>query len=200
MEHRNQTDNGGEVKSLIARAAEGSQDAFEELKGRYKPLIESQVQKHKLYDMTDQDVEDLRQEALVTFCNAVCHYDCESDGVEFGLYAKICLENGLTSFIRSYLRHRKRTVLPLDSTEIPGERTDPLQSLVERENTAALIQTIRDNLSEYENRVWWMYVSGMSVSKISVAIGNADAKSVSNAIYRIRRKLRRYIEAHPNEE
>ena len=34
-----------------------------------------------------------------------------------------------------------------------------------------------------------MYVSGMSVSEISRAV-SADSKSVSNAIYRIRKKLR----------
>ncbi len=203
MDHKNHTEGpaGQDLRELIARAASGSQDAFEELKGRYKPLLESQIAKHSLYDMSAQDVEDLRQEALVSFCNAVCNYNCESEGVEFGLYAKICIENGLVSFVRSFVRRRKTAVLPLESAvKAQGEGSDLLQSLVDRENTAELVRRIRRSLSDYENRVWWMYVSGMSVSKIAEVIGDAEPKSVSNAVYRIRKKLQRFMEERQNNE
>lgn len=186
-----------ELLALIGRASDGSQDAFAELRRRYAPLLESQVSKHSLSDMTVQDVEDLREEALVIFCNAVCNYDPSLSGVEFGLYAKICIENGLVSFIRSYIRRKKNAVLPLDSNKrifSEGERVyDPLQSLVDKENMEALVRVIRNQLSEYENRVWWLYVSGMSVSEITQRLGDTDSKSVSNAIFRVRKKLRSFI-------
>ena len=132
---------------------------------------------------------------LIIFCNAVCNYDYSEDGVEFGLYAKICIENGLVSFIRSYYRRKKKAVLPLEYAEraADGAVYDPLQALVDKENTSELVRVIRKNLSDYENRVWWLYVSGMSASEISRELKVNDSKSVSNAIYRIRRKLRGFV-------
>lgn len=183
------------VADLVKQARNGSQDAFLKLKAQYTPLLESQVSKHKLHDMTEQDEEDLRQEALIIFCNAVCNYDCSEEGVEFGLYAKICIENGLVSFIRSYYRRKKKVALPLEYAEhVVGEvRYDPLQALVDKENMSELVRVIRKNLSDYENRVWWLYVSGMSASEISGVLKISDPRSVSNAIYRIRRKLRGFL-------
>lgn len=183
------------VAELVKQARDGSQNAFLKLKSQYTPLLESQVLKHKLHDMTEQDEADLREEALVIFCNAVCNYDYSEDGVEFGLYAKICIENGLVSFIRSYYRRKKKAVLPLEYAEraADGAVYDPLQALVDKENTSELVRVIRKNLSDYENRVWWLYVSGMSASEISRELKVNDSKSVSNAIYRIRRKLRGFV-------
>lgn len=183
-------ENADTLIELITHAREGSQDAFVELKRRYTPLIESQIAKHTLADMSAQDVEDLRGEATSIFGNAVCNYDCTAE-VEFGLYAKICIGNGLVSFVRSYLRRKKKTVIPLELAEnSAAEGSDPLQSLVDKENAQELMRTIKKSLSDYENRVWWLYVSGMSASEIALAIGESDSRSVSNAIYRIRRKLR----------
>ena len=162
------------------------------MKSKYAPLIESQISRHSLDDMTAQDIVDIREESLVIFCNAVCNYD-PSSGVEFGLYAKICIENGLISFVRSYSRRKKRSVLPLERAEGSGDIPNFLQSIVDEESAADLVRTIRAKLSNYENRVWWMYVSGVSVSEISMALDGADTKSVSNAVYRIRKKLKGVI-------
>ena len=194
-------ENAETLNELITHAREGSQDAFVELKRRYTPLIESQIAKHTLADMSAQDVEDLRGEATSIFGNAVCNYDCTAEGVEFGLYAKICIGNGLVSFVRSYLRRKKKTVIPLELAEnSAAEGSDPLQSLVDKENAQELMRTIKKSLSDYENRVWWLYVSGMSASEIALAIGEADSRSVSNAIYRIRRKLRSKLSDQNNFE
>lgn len=185
------------IYDLIARAREGSQDALNELKSRYAPLIESQISKHSQPDMAAQDLVDIREEALVIFCNAVCNFDTAA-GVEFGLYAKICIENGLVSFVRSYFRRKKRTILPLEKAEGNGDSPNFLQSIVDEESAADLVRTIRAKLSNYENRVWWMYVSGMSVAEISAAIGGVDPKSVSNAVYRIRKKLKGVVVERDN--
>lgn len=189
--------NKEELLRLIGLAHIGRQDAFEDLRNLYKPLIESQVYKHSCADMSSQDIEDMRQEALVHFCNAVCSYDCDADGVEFGLYAKICIGNGLVSFVRSYLRRKQKKIVSLESGEMKSKEpyvyADMLQSVVEKEHLTYLVDTIRENLSDYENKVWWMYVSGMSVSDISEKLGCVGAKSVSNAVYRIRKKLRSFI-------
>ena len=182
------------VVKLIKMAQSGSEEAFVELKKIYDPLIESRVSKNTLYEMTANDVEELRSEALVQFCRAVCNYDLSVEGVEFGLYAKICVDNGLKSFIRSYNRRKLKAAFSLDG-EL-GEQSsycDLMQDVIDRENLSALVGVIQGTLSEYESRVWWLYASGVSVAEIAKRLHVSDAKSVSNAIYRIRRKLRSKI-------
>ena len=189
-----------DLSAYILRARNGSQESFQYLRSKYAPLIESQVLKHKLADMSPQDVEDLRQEAVAIFCNAICTYDLSSVEVEFGLYAKICIQNGLISVVRTYLRRKKSSPVSLDDKEVAEkniEEIDFLQFLVNKENMAELVRVIGKNLSDYENRVWWMYVSGMAVSDIAKSLGDPP-KSVSNAIYRIRKKLREFLSERNN--
>jgi RNA polymerase sigma factor (sigma-70 family) len=183
-----------DVLLLIDKAQNGDQDAFGLLKDRYKPLIESCSYRYIAADMPTQDAEDLRQEALVHFCNAVCSYDASGSSVEFGLYAKICISNGLVSYMRAYARRQKNRAVSLEGESVSGESAteaseDILQELIDEESAAELVRAIKKNLSDYENRVWWLYVSGMSISDIAEAVGASDAKSVSNAVYRIRKKL-----------
>ncbi len=183
--------------SLIQNAQNGSQESFELLKDRYRPLIESCSHRHFLPGMTSQDMEDMCQEALVHFCNAVCSYDTSAEGVEFGLYAKICINNGLASFVRSYLKRNRSRALSLETSvhnyELSAAESDLLQQLVDKENAAELVEAIRSRLSDYENRIWWLYVSGLSIKEIEERVGAQDSRSVSNAVYRIRRKLRKSI-------
>jgi RNA polymerase sigma factor (sigma-70 family) len=186
-----------ELIDLINLAGNGMQDAFDKLKDLYKPLMESQIHKHAVTEMSMQDVDDMRQEALLHFCNAVCSYDCSSESVDFGLYAKICISNGLVSFVRSYYRRHKKKILSLESEgfgdKMPYVYADMLQSIVEKEQLTSLVDTIRASLSDYENKIWWLYVSGMSISEISEKLGGVGTKSISNAVYRIRKKLRVFL-------
>ncbi len=179
------------VRELILRAQGGEDGAFIALKDIYRPLIEASSKKFTLDTMTQQDGEDVYQEALVHFCNSVCSYHCEAEGIEFGLYAKICIENGLVSFIRAYNRHNRLRAISLDDGTAPVsvDGGDVFASVVEREQTAMLVREINKQLSRLENKVWWMYVSGATVSQIAQKIG-IERKSVSNAIYRIRKKLK----------
>ena len=179
------------VKELILRAQGGEDGAFIALKDVYRPLIEASSRKFTLDTMTAQDGEDVYQEALVHFCNSVCSYNCESEGVEFGLYAKICIENGLVSFLRMYNRQNRLRAVSLDERDelLSPHTADVFSSVVEREQTAMLVRKINKQLSPLENKVWWKYVSGASVASIADEIG-IDRKSVSNAIYRIRKKLK----------
>lgn len=183
-----------EILSHIKKAQCGDQASFDVLKEQYKSLITSCVMRRVLSGMNSQDKEDLFLEALISFCRAVSNYDCELSGVEFGLYAKICIDNGLVSFVRSYVRANRGLTVSLDTQDAvlndKSEQDDFLQSLVDREKEAELVRAVRKHLSDYENRIWWLYVSGKSVTTIASEVGATSTKSVSNAIYRIRKKLR----------
>ena len=63
---------------------------------------------------------------------------------------------------------------------------------MEQEAAEVLLARIRGVLSAYENRVWSLYIAGLSASAIASRLGK-DPHSVENAVYRIRQKLRRAL-------
>ena len=180
---------------LLVQAQNGSDSAFEELLSKYRPLIESTVHSFVSHDTSKQEAEDLLEEAKHILLSAITSYDLTREGVEFGLYAKICLKNGLISELRRQQHRRRLGVVSLaeDTDNITDTAdADPSARLVEEEDFRQLYRRIREHLSELENRVWWMYVAGAAVSDIAKALGK-DERSVHNAIYRIRTKLKRLL-------
>ncbi len=177
---------------LLLLAKEGDGEAFARLAQEYKPMLDAACAPHK-DDLGAQDLEELRQEALLAFHRAVQSYELLYGNVSFGLYAKICVNKAIISALRQFKKSTNIVVVPLDEIE-PSEFTvsDPASAVIERESAAELRAFIRENLSKYENSVWWMYYSGMSIDEIAESL-STEKKSVSNALARIRRKLRNLL-------
>ena len=183
-----------ELTALICAAQGGDQTAFESLLERYAPLIDSMVQSHMpIGGFSVQDREDFRQEALLAFYRALMRYETKQGEVQFGLYAKLCIKNALYSYLRK-LKSQTQPVLLADE-DVMGEAdpaSDPASRLMEQEAYMELSRLIHDALSEYENRIWWLYLSGRTAKEIADHLGR-DERSVQNAVYRIRKKLRTVI-------
>ena len=171
------------MDDLIERTRAGDAAAFEQLAERYDPLILSMTAKMRAVSDGSLDAEDLRQEALLALYTAAMNYR-EQDEVTFGLYAKICVRNRLISLIR---RHREPSVGEMTRQE---ERTDPEKSCIERESWLETQQRIREVLSEFEQKVLALYLRNKSYEAIAASLGVSE-KSVDNAIYRLKAKLKR---------
>ena len=176
------------VRDLVLQAQAGSRDAYLALLAKYRPLLESSVARFGASEMTDQERADMHEEAERVFLGAVSTYDTEQDGVDLGLYAKICLRNRLVSEWRHLTSLRRMAPLPLEEG-LPETVTDPAQQMMEDERFGQLCRTVRSHLSDFENQVWWQYVTGIPVVDIAAGMGR-DERAVHNAIYRIRKKLR----------
>ena len=178
------------LSELIRKARNGDQEAFEELLDRYAPLIHSMTSQF-CKELSEQDGEDLHQEALVAFYNAVMHYRLEQTEVQFGLYAKDCIRNRLISYLRKLKKHGNVILVDADnaSSMTETDAADPAKHLIDEEAYLALYHQVKKTLSDYENRVWWLYFSGRTANEIAIVL-QTEEKSVQNALYRIRRKLR----------
>ncbi|MBE6558015.1 MAG: sigma-70 family RNA polymerase sigma factor [Ruminococcaceae bacterium] len=176
------------LEVLLSEAKAGSLEAYHNLHLRYRPLIDASIARYSGGDMSLQEREDMREEAERIFLTAISTYDTDQDSVDFGLYAKICLRNGLVSEVRSLTARRRLGIVPLDSENVIHAE-NPEEDLMAAESFRRLYAMIHGNLSDFENRVWWRYVSGVSVKEIAKHVGK-DERSVHNAIYRIRKKLR----------
>lgn len=179
-----------ELTILLSQVKNGNQESFATLLSMYSPLIESVVSRFTEKDNLALQRDDLRQEATVVFYNSILTYDLEQTEVEFGLYAKICISNALVSYLRM-LKKADAEVLTDSQNQFLffHDYEDPGARILEQEKLKALYSIIRKNLSEFEYRVWQMYMSGRSAAEIGEAFSK-DEKSISNAIYRIRKKLR----------
>ena len=189
------TDERDEIKTLVLAAQSGDQNAFGRLLEVYDPLISATVSKFKISGMSDADEEDLRQEAILAFYSALVAYDPSFSGVEFGLYAKVCICNRLVSQMRILKRHLSHSVVSYDTEKLLQQLAsteDPAARIVEIESERSLLRLINGNLSPYEQRVFRMYVSGMSAAKMAEKLESTE-KSVNNAVYRIRKKLKQIL-------
>ncbi len=175
------------LRARLLRLRAQDHSAFDELLDEYNPLICSEVSRHG-EGLGSEDIEDLRQLALLALYRAALAFDLEQGEVEFGLYAKICISNALVSQLR-IIRRRAQEISTdfMGSLELGAE--DPAARIVEQEAFDTLYDRIRTLLSPYENRVWSMYIAGRSSGEIARLL-QKDSHSVENAVYRIRQKLR----------
>ena len=191
---RAQASSNTELNELIRQAQQGDQRAFEDLLSRYAPLLDSMTARYHTGEISVQDREDVYQEAVLGFYRALMRYDLEQDKVQFGLFAKECIRNGLISNLRVLKRQASIVLLdddPASDAQAPLS-DNPASRILEEESYRQLYGQIRQQLSPYENRIWWLYLAGRTAKEIASVV-EKDERSVQNAIYRIRKKLRATI-------
>ena len=174
------------AKALILRVREGSEADFSTLLTMYCPLINKLVATYA-EGLTHEDTEDMRQEALAAFSRAADNFDLAQNEVEFGLYAKICMEHAMTSYLKKW--RRQVSVQPLFDSEVNTTAEDPASRMIEQEQAALLLARINALLSPYEYRVWMLHMKGYRTGDIAKQL-QKPPHSIENAVYRIRRKLR----------
>ena len=173
---------------LILRVRNGDNVAFEILCDQYKPLLTSMV--HKYSQMCEEDnSDDLLQEAKMAFYNAILTFDIEQSKVTFGYYVKRCIRNKLISCVRK--AHSKKRRQQIEASQTTDAST-PQDSILQYELTKEFLSLAKEILSDYEMQILMMYISGLRAKEISAATGKSE-KSVNNAIYRIRSKLKKRI-------
>ena len=182
-----------EIRALAEGVRAGDGAAFENLMKIYEPMISAAV--HRFSD-EHHESEDLRQEALTGFFRAIMSFDFDKVGIEFGLYAKICVSNALSTAVRNSQR-AGRGQPSIDYEEYfrysaADATSDPAFRLIERENEESLRELISRNLSDFEKLVWDNYLEGKSSRQMAEMLGKSE-RSIDNALYRIRKKLRSLI-------
>lgn len=156
---------------------------FSDAVKQYEPLIDSAVSKYiNGYD----DPDDLRQEAMIALYGAYMTYDRSQKDVTFGLYAKICIKNRLVSVLR-----KNRPCEDLSMYE-PLLSESPEDTLIAQEECDRILGIANELLTPYERSVLELYLKNVSYKDIASEL-SVSVKSVDNAIYRIKAKLRRSI-------
>ncbi len=196
-----------ELRELVVGVQREEEGAFERLAEKYSLLTESAVHRFAASfgisgdsGMGDNvyDLDDLRQYAAMALYRAAMTYRPEDKGreVSFGLYAKVCINNAMISELRKYKRDKKKRAVREETEDGRKRRTkgciaadDPLYRIVSDEGMRETLEKFRSTLSGYEKEVFEYYIVGKSVTEIAERLGK-DEKSVSNALYRMKVKIR----------
>lgn len=181
------------VGQLILKVRAGSSDAFLALSDVYAPLLSAEIAPYAT-DLSAPDLADLKQGALIAFYRAALTYDTGKKDVTFGLYAKICVKNGILDTLRYIGKHRRREVssdeLAVHLDARAGE--NPQQLYLDRQQIAQMYATARRILSPLEYRIFTLYTSGFSYTEIAAKLERTP-KSVDNALTRIKRKIKEQV-------
>lgn len=186
-----------ELLELINK--EKNNDAMETLIKRFGPLVTRQSR--SLY-IIGADEEDLIQEGMIGLVKAVNDYKADK-GASFKTFVFMCVRRQMLTAINNS-NNRKNIPLnhyisiygdgngdyvsPLDEMD-SGVITNPEDIMLARLQESDLIKVIESKLSKFEHQVLDEYLTGASYEEIGERLGKT-AKSIDNAVQRIRAKLR----------
>ena len=171
---------------LIALYKKGDVVAFETIYDRYRNLIKAIV---RPFFLVGGDSDDLIQEGFLGLLKAVNTYD-ESKLATFSSFAYTCISSSVKTAVKRDLSKKN---LPLNSAiSIEGLEIvsidDPESQVIRSELSKELSQRLKSELSAFEFKILKLWLGGASYAEISEQIGK-PAKSVDNAVQRIKKKL-----------
>ncbi len=175
--------------AVLARA-DGA--ALETVIERYKKAVRSTARR---YFLSGGEEDDLIQEGTVGLFRAIMTYDGVSP---FRNYAFKCIRSGIISTVRKSTSGKNKALLyyvPIYAGEdddktplIKGEIFDPEEEYINSETASEFMERVKAALSGYEYEILTLYLDGYSYSDIAELKGK-NAKSVDNAVQRIRKKI-----------
>ena len=188
-------------RTLQKHAVEGDRNAEEVLVERYLRLV--RICARPLF-LAGGDSEDLIQEGTFGLLSAIKNFDPE-DGSSFRTFAEHCIRMRLLSAIKSASRNKHFPLNDGISLEQLSEessadlsalsenfRCNPEELVLARESKEELYAAFSRCLSRFEIKVLDLYLEGLSYREIAERLCKS-AKSVDNAVQRIRHKLARDI-------
>lgn len=155
------------------------------------PFIEKRA---SLYKLNGFGREDLLQEGFIGLFDAMKSFS-DDKGCSFNTYARRCIVNRMTSFIRKSLSGKNA---PLSNFINIDDEADALESLtypdpekllMDKEMVSELKEKVMSNLTDKERKILRMYLSNCTYREIAAA-ADISTKSVDNALFRIKKKLK----------
>ncbi len=197
----------------IARA--GSVLAQEYLFNKYRSFVRA---KARAYFLIGADREDIIQEGMIGLYKAIRDFRCDRLA-SFKAFAELCITRQIITAIKTATRQKhiplnsyvslNRPIYDEDSDRtlldiMPGTQVlDPEELIISTEEVGSMENKISEILSDLEWQVLNSYLDGKSYVEIAGDL-HRHAKSIDNALQRVKRKLERYLDTKnssrlPNE-
>jgi len=183
---------------LLNYIAEGNEDANNIIIKKYEPLITKIAIKMLAFCKNNGlDKNDLIQEGMIGLNHAIEKYQEQQD-VLFYTYAKKCIERKIISVVISSNRNKNKILnesISYDDDEnlllrfIKSQTPSPEEEILNLELEEDLLQKIREVLTDLEEQVFSLLISGFKYKEIAEIL-DKDGKSIDNAIQRIKVKIK----------
>ncbi|MDX8047389.1 RNA polymerase sporulation sigma factor SigH [Gracilibacillus sp. S3-1-1] len=190
---------------LVSLVQAGDTQALEFLIHRYKAFVRA---KAKTYFLVGADHEDIAQEGMIGLYKAIRDFQ-EDKLSSFKAFAELCITRQIITAIKTATRQKHMPLNSYISLDKPiynddSERTlidvleatiamDPQELLINRERHGDMETKLSELLSKLEREVLLLYLEGKTYQEISAEL-NRHAKSIDNALQRVKKKLEKYLE------
>lgn len=187
---------------LIALAKAGNREAHEMVVKRYYGFVRL---KASSYFLIGGDSDDLIQEGLLGLHKAIRDYRSDRES-SFRNFAELCITRQIITAVKTSTRHKHSPLnqyvsfnAPPGGADSDGDQTldemlpgshvhDPVVQVISSEELTSLVGCLQESLSELEGDVLRFYLDGYSYEVIGEKLG-CDAKTVDNALQRVKRKV-----------
>ena len=186
---------------LVARAKRGDRSAYNQIVRRYRGFVRL---KASSYFLLGGDGEDLIQEGLLGLFKAVRDFRSDRES-SFRSFAELCITRQMITAVKTASRNKHAPLnqyvsfaqSPATGTDgessleevLPGSAVeDPASRVIATEELASLVACLTSVLSELESEVLSLYLDGRPYEEIGERLG-CDAKTVDNALQRVKRKV-----------
>ena len=186
-------------EQVVALAQAGDEDAVNHLLYKYQKLVYIWTRPYFLQGAED---DDLLQEGMIGLYKAIRDFSPGSSS--FWSFAKLCITRNIISAIKGTTRQKH---IPLNSYtslhkpiyDAEGDRTlmevlsnnkvdDPEALVIDRERLYNTQKHIKEVLSEFEYKVFRLYINGLSYKEMAERL-QTHTKTIDNALCRIKNKI-----------
>ncbi|MFC4405028.1 RNA polymerase sporulation sigma factor SigH [Gracilibacillus xinjiangensis] len=194
-----------EDNELLLLIQDGNTNALDFLINKYKTFVRA---KAKSYFLVGADDEDIMQEGMIGLYKAVRDFRKEKQS-SFKAFAELCITRQIITAVKTATRQKHMPLNSYVSLDKPlyeegSERTlldvleatiamDPQEMILNQEKYGDMEYKLTEILSRLERQVLLLYLEGKTYQEISVEL-NRHAKSIDNALQRVKKKLERYLE------
>lgn len=188
-------------EELIAAYQTGDLVSIEVLIQRYKSFVRKKIKSNYFIGA---DREDLIQEGMIGLFKAISDYNPNKEA-SFKSFATLCITRQLSTAFKTATRQKHMPLNTSISLNLPiaGEEDDqitlmdtlkddinhnPEELIIHQEDLEMLEKHMKETLSELEWEVLLSHTQGRNYHEIAKDMGKS-AKSIDNALQRIKRKL-----------
>lgn len=192
-------------EEIVIEARSGNDRALEYLLSKYQNFVKS---KAKSYFLIGADKEDIYQEGMIGLFKAI--RDFKDDKLaSFKVFAELCITRQIITAVKTATRQKHIPLNTYISLNKPiydeeSDRTlldiisgikvsDPEELVIGKEELASIENQIGEVLSDLEMEVLMSYLDGKSYQEIACDL-DRHAKSIDNALQRVKRKLEKCLE------
>ena len=190
-------------EEVVLLAQGGDSVALEHIIIRYRNFVYSKAKK---FFLIGSEQDDLIQEGMIGLYEAVKSF--KNEKASFRSFAGICVRRQMISAVKRATRIKHQPLnsyISLDKNVYDSDNDtvlmdsvldkspqNPEAIVIDKESLSGIENKINNTLSKLELKVLIFYLDGYSYQQIAEKIGK-DAKSVDNAIQRIKKKIESII-------